>query len=121
MRFSRRAQAAISVQRAGGRVVDEQRRLAQLGRRLDQLLPVVAREKAAAELVGVDPALRAEHALGQFEPGHFQAHEQRRHVGLDGHVLGDVRGQGGLAHARPGGQHDELRIVQPAGQIVEVL
>ena len=84
-------------------------------------VPVVAREKAAAELVGVDPALRAEHALGQFEPGHFQAHEQRRHVGLDGHVLGDVRGQGRLAHARPGGQHDELRIVQPAGQVVEVV
>ena len=104
-----------------GRVVDEQRRLAQLGRRLDQLLAIFARREAAAELVGVDPPLRAEHALGQFEAGHFQAHKQRGHVGLDGHVFGHVGGQRGLAHARPGGQHHELRVVQPAGQIVEVL
>ena len=50
--------------RAGRRVVDEDRRLAQVGRGLDQLLAVLAGKETAAELVGVDAALRAQATAG---------------------------------------------------------
>ncbi len=121
MRFMRRGAGGDFGDRAGGRIVDIKRRLTELRRGLDQFAPIVAGKEPAAEFVGVDVALRAEHALGQFEPGHFQAHEQRGDVAGNGHVFGDVRGQGGFAHAGPGGQDDQFRIVQAAGQIVQVV
>ena len=36
------------------------------------------------------------------------------------HVLGDVHGQRGLAHARPGGDHDHFAPMQAAGHLVQV-
>ena len=39
---------------------------------------------------------------------------------VDGNVLGDVEGQRRFAHAGPGGQDHQLRIVQAAGQVVVI-
>ena len=106
--------------RAARRVVDEQRRLAQLRRGLDEVFPIFAGEVSGAELVPVDSPSRAEHPLGQLEPGHFQADHQCGHVRFDRHVIGDVGCQRRFSHAGAGGQDHQLGIVQAAGQAVEI-
>ena len=39
---------------------------------------------------------------------------------VDRDVLGDVERERRLSHAGPGGEDDQLRIVQPAGEVVEI-
>ena len=53
-------------------------------------------------------------------PSTFRARRRRPPCRLDGGVLGDVQGQRGLAHRRPGRDDDEIGGLQAAGHLVEL-
>ena len=57
--------------------------------------------------------------MHQLLAAHFQAENADREVFVDRHVLGDVHGERGLAHARPRCDHDHLRWMQAARHPVE--
>ena len=104
-----------------GVVVDPDRRLGQPADGVGDLLPVGLGQVAVAHLLGVDPGLGAEHALGELELAHLEREEQHRPVGLE-------RGVGGHAEraapsCRPtGGRRRTSRALgcRPDEQLVEV-
>ncbi len=74
---------------------------------------------SAPQLHRVDPAHRAEDSLDQFLLGHLQAENGDRFSALR-HVGGQVDGEGALAHARPGGDDDQIGRLEPGQFAVEV-
>ena len=51
---------------------------------------------------------------------HLQREDAHRPPLADRHVLGDVQGEAGLAHAGAAGDDDQVPLVQPLGDAVEV-
>ena len=90
-------------------------------RGVHQLAPLVVRDRAVAQPIAVHLGHRAQQPVAQLDRRHFQADEQHRHAGVHRRVLGHVHGQRRLAHAGPRGQDDQLRLLQPAGELVEVV
>ena len=90
---------------------------------LHKLAAFFAVDLPVAEPIAVHASPRTEQPIAQFERRHFQADEQHRLVWpalVDRDVLDDVERQRRFAHAGPGGQNHEFRIVQAAGEIVVV-
>ena len=69
----------------------------------------------------VDAPERAHQAQRQLRSAHFHREHQHRQAFLHRHVLGDVEREGGLAHRRPGRQHDQVALLQPGGHAVQVV
>ena len=105
-------------QRAG--LVDVQRRFAQQAAGGDQAAPVVVLQLAAAQALLVDAAEGGQHAQGQLVGRHFHAEYGDRLLAFDGHVLGDVHGEAGLAHAGAAGHDHQVAGVQAGGELVEL-
>ena len=102
------------------RVVDPQRRLAELLAGVEDLLPAVLGHPTAAQLLAADPGLGGDESLRELGLGHLER-EQRHGVSLERRVLGDVGDQRRLAHRGPGGDHDQVAGLEAAGQLVDVL
>ncbi len=73
-----------------------------------------------ADAAGVHDGRRREHALDQLVAAHLQAEHGDGQVLVERRVLGDAQGQGGLAHARAGGDHDHVPGLEPADHAVEI-
>ena len=58
--------------------------------------------------------------MGQLGLGHLEREQRDRLAVVDGCVLGDVGGKGRLAHRRPRRQHDQVAVLEAAGEIVDV-
>ena len=111
---------------AGG-VVDEDVGLLEDAGGLHQLGVVVGREAAGAELVGADARRGAHEAFAQLLGAHLQAEDGDRVlaaaglVALGGHVVRDVEREARLADAGAGGEHDEVGLLEAAGEVVDAL
>ena len=109
---------------AGG-VVDEDVGLLEHAGRLDELGVVVRREAAGADLVRADARRGAHEAFAQLLGAHLEAEDGDRVlaapglVALRGDVLGHVERQARLADAGARGQHDEVGLLEPAGEPVD--
>ena len=103
------------------RVVDVERRRLELAARLREARPVVLRELAGADVVGVDLAARADQALRDFLPRHLEAEEGARRLQVDRDVVRDLEREGALSHRRAGGEDHEVRGLEAGGEVVEVL
>ena len=82
--------------------------------------PVLGGEAARADAAGVDDGRRGQEALDELVAAHLQAEHRDRALLAQRRVLGDAEGQGGLAHARPGGDHDHVARLEPADDPVQV-
>ncbi len=91
----------------------------QLAQRILQLFVVFAAQEAFLQPLLVDPGLRGQHAAQQRLLAHLQAEDGHNGAVVDGRILGDVDGQGGLAHRGAGGDDDQLALLQAAGHAVE--
>jgi hypothetical protein len=58
--------------------------------------------------------------MGELGLGHLEREQGDRLAVLDGGVLGDVGGEGRLAHRWAGGQHDQVPVLEAAGEVVDV-
>ena len=75
-------------------------------------------EFSLPQLVAVELGLDAQEPLGQFQPRLLQAEQQYAVLrGRNGE--GEVADERGLPHARPGREDDQLRRLEPAGDVVE--
>jgi hypothetical protein len=86
-----------------------------------EVLHVGLGHKAVADALELDAGLGAEDAFHQVGGAHLEAEEGGGDFVGQAGVLGDVRGEGAFAHARPGGDDDELRGFEAAGHAVEVV
>ncbi len=101
-------------------VIDEDGRFLQETGGRGHARPVVVVQTAGTQLALVDSADRRHHAHRQLLPRHLHAEHRYRYLALDGHILRDVHGEGGLAHGRASRHHDQIGVLQPAGGLVEV-
>ena len=65
-------------------------------------------------------ASAGEHTAEERLFAHFEREDGDDLAVADGAVLGDVDGPGGLAHARAGGDDDELGVLEAGGHLVEL-
>ena len=93
----------------------------QLGHRIREPRPFVVLQPPGAQLVLVDLPDRAQHPHGELRRAHFHAEHRHRQAVVHGGVLGDVEGEGGLAHAGAAGDDDQVTRLQPGGAVVEVV
>ena len=93
-------------------LVDVEAHLAELLDRLREAPPLVVAQVAGAQVALVDAAERADHPQGELRGAHFHREHDDRQAFLDGHVLGDVERERGLAHRRPRRQHDQVARLQ---------
>ena len=106
---------------AGG-VVDEQRRLHQIGRGARQSPPLVLIQIAGAEFLLIDARARAYHAGEQRFARHFEREDGnglllfRKHR----HVLRDVQRERRFAHGGTRRQNHQLAFVQTAGHLIQL-
>ena len=105
----------------GGGVVDVDRRLGQLPRRLGEQRPVRVLQVAGAELVRVDARLGREQALHELLLAHLQREEGDALLLLDRRVLRDVEHEARLAHGRAPRHDQQIRRLQPAREAVQAL
>jgi hypothetical protein len=70
--------------------------------------------------LGVDRGDAGEEAQDELLLAHLEAEDADVALLTDGGVLRDVEGEARLAHAGPGGDHDEVALLQARGQGVEV-
>ena len=100
-------------------VDDVQRHVVQDLGGLDDARPVVGTDALVADAIPRDACLRAQQAHADLVARHLEG-EQRHGMTADRDVAGDVRGEGGLADARSGGDHDQVARLQPRREVVEV-
>ena len=67
-----------------------------------------------------DPRALGDQPLGELGVRHLEREEGDRALVLDRDVLGDVGDEAGLAHARAGGEDDQVAGLKAAGDLVEV-
>ncbi len=103
------------------RVVDIDRRFREASRGGGQFRPVRFPEESLAETLRVHAGLRGQHARRQLFLGHFQRENRDGNAHLQGGILGDVQGKGGLAHARPAGDDDQIGVLEPRGDVVDLV
>ena len=101
-----------------GIVVDPDIHLIQDGGGPGDLLPVGLPQGAGLEAVVLHQCLGGQQAGGQLFPAHLQREDGHCLVDGLGHVQGHVQRKGGLAHAGPGGQQDQVRFVQARDLLV---
>ena len=75
---------------------------------------------AAAQALGVDLALGAHEPRGHLLARHLEREDRDRHALADADVRGDVERERGLAHARAGGEHDQVGVLEAGGEVVEL-
>ena len=123
------------VDRQRGRVVDIQRAVLQVVGGGDEAAELLFRHVAAADQFAGHFGRFRQDARGQLLGRHLQREEahdapvhgavgaigQFAHAVGAGDVEGDVGGKRGLSHRRAPGQDDEVRVVEPAHLLVEVL
>ena len=101
--------AVVDVDGVGGELVDLERHLGLLA----------LGDRARPEALEIHAAGHAQEAEEELLGAHFQAEKGHRFP-----VLGDVEGQaereGGLAHRGPGGEDDEVALLEPRGHVVEI-
>ena len=102
------------------RLVDQDRRLVEAAERGRELLPVLRREAAGAQLVLVEAPDRADQPQRELRGAHFHREDDDRQPGRERDVLADVERERGLAHARPSGDDDEVARLQAGGHPVEI-
>ena len=68
----------------------------------------------------IDPPERSHHTHRQLLAAHFHAEDRHRHLLPDGHILGDVHGERGLAHRRAAGDDDQVAGLQAGGHVVQI-
>ena len=87
---------------------------------------MVFRVGVGLQLHGSHLSFGAQQAVDHLLPAHFQTEKGHlfrllpRLRPADSYVLGDVQGQGGLAHGRPGGQDDKIRGMHARRNVVQV-
>src|SRR5208282_4632484 len=77
-------------------------------------------EVSGAESLAIDARGSAEHAGEERFARHFERENSNRLLQLEGHMLGDVEGQGGLAHGGARSHNAEVAAMQSAGELVEL-
>ena len=129
-----RARGELRDRQAAG-LVDEERQVLQLDRDVLDLLEVALVDAAAPDRARRDAALLGDDAGGELLGRHFER-EEADDAAVDGvdvavgahlaapgarHVVGDVGGERGLAHAGAAGDDDQVGRLQAAHLAVEVL
>ncbi len=71
--------------------------------------------------VAVDARLHRDEPLDDLELAHLHGEERDGLLLGERGVRGDVERERGLAEARPAGEDDEVRLLEPAGLLVERL
>ena len=102
------------------RVVDVDRRFAQPAEGARDAVPLVVVDLPQAQPVGIDPGLHGEDALHELLGRHLQAEDADRLAVGDRGAVGHAERKAGLAHRRPSGDDDQVRALQPAGELVEI-
>ena len=103
------------------RVVDEERRLAQLATTRVQLLVFVFLQVALPEFVAVDFRFRRDQTLHKLHRRHLQAEHGHRNVVVHRHVAGHRQHEGRLAHAGTCREHNHVRPLPTARDFVQVV
>src|SRR5438132_2074841 len=103
----------------GGRVVDVDGRLREPARGVGEARPVARVEVTRAHLVRIHAPLRAEETLDELLLGHLEAQDEDATLAPHARVLGDVHGEGGLAHGGPPRNDDEIARLEARGLLVE--
>ena len=101
-----------------GVVIDPDVHLVEDGGGTGDLLPVGLPEGTGLEAVVFHTGLGRQQPGGQLFPGHFQGEHRHGLVGALGHVQRDVQRKGGFAHAGPGRQQNQVRLVQTRDLLV---
>ena len=102
------------------RVVDVHRRFRQRIHRRRDPGEVELFEEARAEALRVDVGDARQQAQDELLLAHLQAEHADALALLDGGVLGDVEREARLADRRAGGEDDEVALLEPGRQRVEV-
>ena len=84
-------------------------------------LPVLLCQLPGDQLLVVNKALAGDEAEGQLFPAHFKGEEGHFFSRFFARVQQNIQGHGGLAHAGPGGQQDEVGFVQSGDGSVQIL
>jgi hypothetical protein len=101
-------------------VVDVDRRLREPVARGSEPRPVVGAELAGAQALRLHLGLAAHQALRHLGLRHLEREHGRRHLGADGEVRGHAEAEARLAHARAGGDDDQVSRLEAGGEPVEV-
>ena len=118
--WSRRALVRSSIVVMFGRVVDVHRRLRQGVHRRRDPGEVELLEEAGAQALRVDVGDAREQAQDELLLAHLEAEDADALALADGGVLGDVEREARLADRRAGGDDDEVALLEPGRQRVEV-
>ena len=89
-------------------------------RRVHEPAHLLVGQQPLLDPLGIHGGLRAEHAHDQLLLAHLQGEIDHGAVVVEGGVLGDVQGEGGLAHGGPGGYDDQIGLLQAVGHAVQV-
>ena len=101
-------------------VFNIQRSVVQTPGRVGDLVKVGRPQQSGADAVRIEARFGGQQPLHQGHGRHLQRKEPDRLALLHGHIGGHGERQRGLAHRRPRPDYHELRILKPAGQIVEI-
>ena len=85
-----------------------------------EVLHVGLGHKSVADALELDAGLGAKDAFHQVGGAHLETEEGGGDFVGQAGVLSDVCGEGAFAHARPGGDDDELRGLEAGGHAVEI-
>ena len=120
MRFEPARLGAQLENREAGTVVDEYFCFGQFGRRGGQAREVAFAQKSIAHLLQIYAGARAKQTLNKLLAAHLKAEDAHGKFFGDGHMLGDVHGKRGLAHARARRDNDHFRGMHPARHAVKL-
>ncbi len=104
-----------------GRVVDVERRLADLLGGLDHPVPLLLRQVAGAQGGAGDVGLGRQDPQRQLLLAHLEREDADRQPLVEGGILGHVERQRGLAHAGAAGDDDQVGGAQAARLVVQVV
>ena len=103
------------------RLVDVDRLFVDLAEGKGKARPLIIVQPAGSYLVLIQAANRGQHTHGKLGAAHFHREHRHRCTVVDGHILGHVQGQRGLAHRRAAGNDDQIAGLQTRGHLVEVV
>jgi len=105
----------------GGRIVQEDAQVAHVARRFHEARPLRIADLAQAQILGTDARLGGDHALDELLVAHLHAEDGHAGRPLPGGVDRQGQQEGGLAHAGPPGDDDQVAFLQTAQQLVQVV
>jgi hypothetical protein len=103
-----------------GLVVDVDLGLRQAAEGAADPVPLAVVDLAEAEAVRVDPGLHREQPLDELVGAHLHAEDADRVAVADGGAVGHAQRHACFSHARPGGQDDQVGLLEAAGEGVHV-